>query len=524
MNESCYSVQMSGETRPPMAELPAEPVCDPWPELQGKGRAGKGVLEADHKPSRRPACSPGWRRGSVALFLLAATLLLGGCGGLLPRSQFSRTEVNLPHGWQGETTSGSLVANGERWWRDFNDPTLNSLIERALTTNNDLAAATIKVRRAQLNSRLTDTNITPSVNVEATSSVSRDLKRHTSSESSGVTGTVSYELDLWGKLASNRDASRWEAEATESDRQSTALSLIATTAKDYWQIAYLNERIATAEASIAYARKCLELVEVKYNAGAVSSLDLVQARQTLASQRAGLTDLIRQRTEARNALAILFDQAPQNSVPERERLPAGPLPAVSADLPASLLGRRPDLRAAEQRLRKYLANVDYTRASYYPSFSLTGTFGTSSTSLLSFLQNPYAALGAGLTLPFIQWNTMKLDVAISKTEYEEAVVNFRQTLYSALSDVENALSGRVQYEEENSCREESLRLARKAEELAEVRYRAGATELQPWLDAQESRRSAENSLVENRLNRLKNLMTLYQALGGAMTAASGDNE
>lgn len=456
----------------------------------------------------------------TALFVMTS-LLLGGCGGLLPRSTYVRPDLTVPANWQNGGTSGASVANGDRWWRDFNDPTLSGLIERALTCNNDLAAAAIKVRRARLDSRLTDTNLTPSVSVEARSSTSRDLKRHISSESSGTTATVSYELDLWGKLASSRDVSSWEAAATETDRQSTALSLIGTVAKEYWQIAYLNERIATAEASIAYAEKCLELAEVKYGAGAVSSLDVVQARQTLASQRAELTRLRQQRTEARTALAILFDQAPQHGVPEQERLPDGALPAVDAGLPATLVGRRPDLRAAEQRLKKQLANVDYTRASYYPSFSLTGTLGTSSTSLLSFLQNPYAALGASLTAPFIQWNSMKLEVAISKTEYEEAVVNFRQTLYAALSDVENALSGRTRYEEENRLLVESLRLARRGEELAEIRYRAGSTELQPWLDAQESRRSAENSLAENRLNRLKNCMTLYQALGGAMTSAPG---
>lgn len=462
-----------------------------------------------------------WRQTA---FLVLASLLLGGCGGLLPRSRYVRPDVILPQSWQGERTSGATIARGKQWWRDFNDPVLNDLIERALKSNNDLAAAAIKVRRAQLNAKLTDTNITPSVSVEAGSNIRRDLKSRTNTKSSGITGTVSYEVDLWGKLASARDADQWEAEATESDRQSTALSLIGTTAKDYWKIAYLNERIATAEARIAYGEKTLELTEAKYAAGAVSSLDVVKARQTVASQRADLTQLIQQRTEARNALAILFDQAPENGVAERRQLPVGPLPALRAGLPAHLLAQRPDLRAAEQRLRKYLANVDNTKASYYPSFTLTGNLGTSSVSLLSFLQNPYAALGASLTVPFIQWNTMKLNVELSRTDYEEAVVNFRQTFYSALSDVENALSGRIQYEEENRLLEESLNLAVTAERLAEVQYREGSTALQTWLDAQESRRDAENSLAENRFNRLSSMMTLYQALGGAMTAPAGENE
>lgn len=451
--------------------------------------------------------------------LLAAALLTGGCS-LLPRSDYTPPQVALPGQWQEEATTGTAVAGREQWWKGFNDPLLDELIERALKTNNNLAAAAIKVRRAQLASRLTNTNLTPTVSVEGSSTISRDLKRHADTWTHSVTGSLSYEVDLWGRLAAARDASRWEAQATEADRQSTALSLIGTTAADYWQIAYLNQLIATSEASIAYGEKTLELVEVKYRAGAVSGIDLVQARQAVATQKADLTSLLRQRAEARNALAILFDQAPENRVPERPELPDGPLPAVAAGLPASLLGQRPDVHAAELRLREYLANVDSTRAGYYPAFTLTGSLGSSSTSLANVLQNPVAALGAGLTLPFLQWNTMRLNVKISEADYETAVVNFRQTLYAALSDVENALSGRTQYEAEGKQLEVALALVKRAEELAGVRYRAGYTAVQLWLDAQESRRNAEKSLAANRLNRLKNLMTLYQALGGEMGKAA----
>jgi len=448
--------------------------------------------------------------------VVIVSLALGGCSGLLPRSQYARPDVSLPQQWQESTVTGSSVATREQWWRDFNDPTLSELIERALTTNNNLAAATIKLKRAQLSSKLTGTNLTPTVSANATSNLNRDLNSRRDTKTSGVTATASYELDLWGKLASARDANKWEAEATGYDRQSTALALVGTVASNYWTIAYLNERIASVEVSIANAGRVLELAEVKYQAGAVSALDKVQAQQTIASQKAQLTQLQQQRTETRNALAILFDQAPENRLPEPKCLPSGSLPNVAAGLPASILAQRPDLQAAELRLKKYLATVDTTRTSYYPSFTLTGSLGTSSTSLIEVIKNPYAALGAGLALPFIQWNTMKLNIEISKTDYEEAVVNFRQTLYSALSDVENSLSARTNYAEEVKQTKESLTLARKAEELAEIRYRSGATALQSLLDVQESRRDAERSLAVVRLAQLKNSMTLYQALGGAM--------
>lgn len=449
---------------------------------------------------------------SVVL-LISATMMFG-CS--VARTSYKQPELGLPAQWQNHATTGRAVAKQEQWWKNFNDPQLDALIERALLSNNDLAAATVKVRRARLKSGLADTNLTPSVTASADGSYSRNLKNGTDTRSSSISATLSYELDLWGKLAAVRDSAKWEAEATESDRQSTALALIGTTAAAYWQVAYLNQRISLSEASIAYARKTLSLVQAKRAAGAVSALDLLQAEQKVASQRADLTQLLQQRTEARNTMAILFDQAPQNSVAELTRLPETDLPVVEPGIPASLLARRPDLQASELRLREYLADLDSTRGSYYPTFTLTGTFGSTSTSLTNVLQNPAASLGAGLVLPFVQWNTAKLNIKVSESVYEEAVVKFRQTLFSALKDVENALSAVSQYQSESIHLARSLYLAQEAEKLAEARYRAGANGLQTWLDAQETRREAEVVLAQNRLNRLKTTMALYQSLGGDM--------
>jgi NodT family efflux transporter outer membrane factor (OMF) lipoprotein len=463
------------------------------------------------------------KKGVVCLLLSVS--LLSGCGGLT-RSVYREPQVAAPKEWSASTPAGkagtltgAVVAGREKWWQNFNDPVLDGLIERALRSNNDLAAAAIKVRRARLQSGLTDTNLTPSVSIGANSNLSRDLKSRTDTRTHSATAALSYELDLWGKLASARDAGSFEAQATEFDRQGVALSLIGTTAASYWQIGYLNQLIAISQASIDYARKTVDLVEVKYRAGAVSALDLVQARQTLATQGAAVELLELQRTQARNALAILFDQAPQNATPEPQLLPEGALPEAGVGLPASLIGRRPDLRAAEMRLREYLANVDTTRASFYPTFTLTGSLGGSSTSLLNVLQNPVAALGAGLTLPFVQWNTMTLSRKISETQYEEAVVNFRQALYTGLSEVENALSARTRYAAEGTLLDDAFTLASSAESLLEIRYRAGSSAIQFWLDAQESRRSVEKSLIVNRLNRYNTTMTLYKALGGDLRPA-----
>lgn len=444
---------------------------------------------------------------------LAGTLaLLSGCTSASRNAPPPAPE--LPAQWAGPVAR-QASATPDGWWRRFGDPMLDRLIDDALRTNNDLAAAAIRVYRAQLQAGLADTNLTPNVTLGATGNASRTLDTHQTRRTSGVTATLGYELDLWGKLAAQRDAARWELEATQADRDAARLALIGTTAALYWQLAYLKQQIAFGDANIAYAERTLKLVQSRHAAGATSGLDLAQAERNLAALRADQTQLIQQRTENRNALAILFGRPPQRQAAERDALPDTPLPEVAAGVPAELLGRRPDLRAAEFRLRESLANVDVTRTSFYPTFTLTGSVGTASTSLERVLQNPVATLGLGLALPFIQWNTMQLQIKVSKSQYEEAVVNFRQSLYRALGEVENALAARVQLDAEADERGRALALARRAETLAKARFAAGATGVQPWLDEQQRLRDAQSALARNQLGRLNNRMNLYQVLGGA---------
>lgn len=451
----------------------------------------------------------------------AAVLALGGCT-LFQPEQRAQHPLEVPQGWQQSQGGSAAAVLPANWWTTFNDPQLDRLVDDALRTNGNLAAAAIRVQRAQLQAGLANTNLTPGVVGQAATSRSYDLKRGgVAGSASSSLVTLSYELDLWGRLAAQRSAADWELKATESDREAAAVALVGTTAGLYWQVGYLNQRIALSESGIEDGRRILALVRVKYAAGAVSGLDVAQAGQNLATQEAAHTQLLQQRVEARNALAILFDRPPGQMAAEPARLPDIDLPAIDAGVPASVLARRPDLRAAEQRLRGALANVDATRTGFYPALSLTGSLGTSSTALGELLKNPVGTLGAGLALPFLQWNTARLSVAVSRSQYEEAVLGFRQSLYTALSEVENALSSRTQLRAESDKLVLALQEAQRAERLSEVRYRAGATALQPVLDAKDRRRAAEVSLALNRLNQLNATMTLYKALGGAAVGVQG---
>lgn len=460
------------------------------------------------------------RRSGLVGAVVAA--LLSGCAATGSRHQ-DLPAVTVPAAWQQSAPSGAQSATSvqsDRWWQHFGDVTLNKLVDDALARNTDLAQAAIKVRRAQLKAGLAASDQLPTVSVSGSSANARKLDGGTTTRTNTVTAGVSWELDLWGRLAALRDVADWEAQATEADRQAAALSLVGTVAKLYWQVAYLNQRIEASEQSIAYARKTLSLVQTQHRAGSATGLDEAQATQTVTSQLASHTQLLQQRTEARNALAILFDGPPGQAVSESSRLPQSALPVVEPGLPASLLTRRPDLKAAELRLRESYATVDATRVSYYPTLTLTGSVGGSSSALSDVLSNPVGTLGAGLVLPFVQWRDMQRNVAVSQADAELAVLGFRSTWYQALADTENALSARRQYDAQGEQLELALASALKVEKLYEVQYRAGAVPLKSWLDAQESRRTAENSLAENRLNRLTNTVTLYQALGGDMLAAA----
>ena len=454
-----------------------------------------------------------FRPAALVAILLSAGLL-GACGSLV-QTPYTTPRTAIPATWAHDDNRAEV--DGGKWWRHFGDANLDRLIDEALRRNNDLAAATIKVRRAQLQAGIAADERLPALSSNTSTTYNRYLRNDRSSyKNSSTAVTLSYEADLWGKLGSQYDAKKWEALATEQDRESTALTLIGTTANLYWKTAYLNQRVALSLESIAYAEKTLALIRTQYQSGAVSSLEVLEAEQNLATQQSTHTELLQQQVETANALALLFDGPPGKSYPAPQRLPEQALPRLQSGLPADLLGRRPDLRAAELRLRESLATVDYTRASYYPSLTLTAAAGGSSQDLRNVLLNPIGTLGAGLVLPFLQWNQMQLNIKSSQADYENAVVSFRQTLYTALADVENALSAREQYATQGALLEKNLKAAQTTERLYELRYRTGYVALKDWLDAQEKRRTAEVSLTQNRLNRLNNQMTLYQALGGDM--------
>ena len=458
---------------------------------------------------------------------LAGALILGGsltgCAAMV-KSPYEQPAVNMPASFQNSKAMSQQIhadASADQWWTLFNDAQLNQLVDQVLNANTDLAVAGINLQQARIQAKQNQSQQGIRIGTAGASVGHRFSLDGDGDSSNGISLNypgLSYELDLFGKLANQTEASRWEALASEQDLQATAQSLIATTANLYWQLGYLNERLAVAQQNLASTQKTYDLVKVQYKAGAVSGLDLTSAEQAVQSQKATLSQIEQQKVETRTALAVLLQRPVQQlNIAEPARLPRTALPNIAAGLPADLLSRRPDLKASELRLRKALANKDANKASYYPSISLTGslTTGGSSTSLTEVLSNPAAILGAGLSLPFLQWNDMKRDLKVNELEYEKSIIQYRQTLYAAFADVENALSARNELDKQIQLQERNVQLAEKTERLTEVRYRNGAIALKNLIDAQKTTRDARLSLVQTKQSQYNAYVTLMQALGGS---------
>lgn len=474
--------------RPQLLSTPAPPLA---PD-EGSGRC--------MTPRRSAARIPG-----LALAATLATLVTA-CA----RTDYVRPDLPLPERYHHEI-AGRPVEPGA-WWTELGDPALAHFVESALARNQDLAAAAFVVRRAQLQAGLVDASRLPQLSGGIDVSRSRDADGE-SDRGARVSFGVGYEVDLWGRLAATSDVAEWAARATRADFESTRLALIGTAVNLWAQLAFAHERVAVEEASLAVARRTRELVEVQYDAGAVSGLQRHEAEQTLRAREAALSQVLQQRAETRNAILLLLGGARWSEDDEPRSLAPIVLPAVEEGLPATLLATRPDVRAAEARLRGALAGTDVARLSFLPTFALTGSAGAASTTLADVLSNPVVSLGAGVALPFLDWRQRTLELRVSETDHARAVALFRQAWLQALTDVENALVGRTALATRREALGRALVAATEAERLEEVRYRAGAAPLRTWLDAQERRRAAAIALSQNRLDQVANHVSLNLALG-----------
>lgn len=462
---------------------------------------------------------------NFSLSVLSAAMLLAGCG--LTRTDYERPALPVPAQYRTPIDAPTnVVATDEAaaidpWWRGFGEPGLDALVTRALAGNPGLALKSLQADRDALQAGLTGANRWPQFSASIAGAKSRALDgRNTviapnGQTSSGTNASISYEVDLWNKLAAQRDAAQWQAAASAWDRRAAALTLSSDVASLYWRLAYLNDNVRSAKEDLASAEKVVALVDARRRAGAVSALDAVQAQQDRDAVAGALADWERLRDIARHALANALGEPAQTRFAERETLADATLPEVAPGLPAELLARRPDLAAAETRMRARLADVDAARLSFYPSLTLTGSTSTTSDSLSRLLANPVGTLAATIAMPFLQVQTARFTTALARNDFEQSGVAFRSTLLTALKEVEDALATRERTSVQYEALARAATLAQRAAALSGARYRAGDIDVQSWLDTQRLARQARRNAAQSRLDQIDATLTLIKALGGS---------
>ena len=448
---------------------------------------------------------------------MATAFTLVGCA--TPIDGTPRPTIDLPAQWS-EASPGSSVLQRD-WWRGFQSSELERLIDAAQAGSPTLAIAAERVQQAEITVRSAGATLFPSVSVGGGTGAQRSDPSGSSartSKSTNVSLGVSYEVDLWGRLAAGVKGAEASLAASRYDFESARLSLTTGVANAYFQVLALRMRLVVARDNLAIAERVFKIVDSRYRNGAASALDVSRQRIAVMTQRATIEPLEVQERQTVTALAVLLGRTPQNLQIETRRFDAFVIPEVGAVLPSELLVRRPDLASAEAQLAGADADVAVARAALLPSVSLSGSAGLASASLLS-LANPATSLGltASLVQTLFDGGRLRNQVALSESARRQLVENYRASIYTALKEVEDALGNAVRHRGQEQAQLAIRDEAQRSLRLAELRYREGADDLTSVLDAQRTLFSSLDQLAQLRLARLTATLDLYKALGGGWT-------
>ncbi|MEX5665682.1 efflux transporter outer membrane subunit [Pseudomonas neuropathica] len=465
-------------------------------------------------------------RGSRLLSLSLCVAMLSACA-VGPDYQRPQTveiaQYKEAEGWTQANPSDSLARGA--WWELYGDQQLNGLIERLNNANQTVAQSEAQYRQAQALVRSARGAFYPSVDLslgktrssQGTGSSSSSL----SSSSSGIRDTynaelgVSWEADVWGKLRRGLEADEASAQASFADLAAMRLSQQSELVQNYLQLRVIDQQKRLLEATVAAYERSLKMTQNQYRAG-VSGRDAVaQAQTQLKSTQADLVDLIWQRAQFENAIAVLTGQAPADfNIAEVQTIPK--LPQVPLSLPSQLLERRPDIASAERSVIAANANIGVAKAAYYPdlSLSLSGGYSSSTSQNLISLPNRFWSVGPKLALPLFDGGIRSAEVDRTEAVYDQTVAKYRQTVLDGFREVENYLVQLKVYEDEAAVRQEALDAARDSLRLTENQYKAGLIAYIDVVVVQATALSNERSVLNILQSRLIASVQLIAALGG----------
>lgn len=459
------------------------------------------------------------------------SLLLAACASAPPPDASGDLALSIPDGWAASPQAGGGALRSD-WWRGFGDPELDALVERSLADNRDLSATVARFEAATEARRIAGGPLLPELDAGFDAARSRRLFLGFPFGSGGVPSStfttyglslsVRWELDVWGRLRAADRAALADQEAALHDLQAAQLSLVGQLCRAWFGAIEARQQLALAEASAATFRETLADVRDRFRRGVRPALDVHLAATNLANAEAATAQRRELLQRALRQLDVLAGRYPSGRTPTPTAMPAAPAPPP-AGLPSDLLLRRPDLAAAERRVAAAGCRIDAARAALYPRLSLTASGGTTSLDLEDLVDSDFRvwSLGANLLEPLFRGGALRAEVARQEARRREALANYGGAVLRAFAEVEDILTRETELAAQDLHLGDAAANATAARDLARERWQLGLADFLAVADGQRQAFQAESQRLTVARQRIENRIDLFLALGGGFGAADG---
>jgi len=454
-----------------------------------------------------------------------AALLLGGCT-LAP--DYQAPKLDLPDQPLGQSSQEAPQAaeHLQQWWTRFDSPTLNQWVDEVLAANRDLQKAAARIEQSRATLGLQSSGLLPTLSAQGAATRQQYALSQVSSENLRIqnrfnlSGMLSYEVDLFGKLRSARSAAKEGLIASEYGYQSLQNALIAETITTWLNLAAANEQLTLAEETVRTRQESLEVQTTRYKAGFITELEAQQAAAELADAEIQLPALRQAIQQLHTSLLVLAGREPSEIWADQAtrwadlKLPTAAEPEFSL-MPMSILEGRPDVAAAEAELRAAYHQIGVARANRWPTLSLSAALGSSVPVLedLFIQEGETWSSGASLSGPIYDFGRSKNRIKSAEVAKEIAEINYRAVVVQAFSELKNSWDGINFAAESLEARQRQQHAITRTLELARSQYESGYTEHLDLLDAERRQFQADLAIVNARLQHLVSMVQFYKSIG-----------
>lgn len=451
------------------------------------------------------------------LALSLGTLFLSGCA---VGPDYQQPKLNdLPAHWSASSNPIQQLQLA-RWWENFNDPLLNQLVNDAVRGNLDVASAKASVREARASYTEATGDFYPSLSLSTKATRSGKAASSTGEPTNVYSAgfDASWELDLFGANRRAAEAAKYGVDAAREELRATLLTLIGDVTATYVDVRGYQERLVLAKNTAASQRSNEELTKIKYEAGAVSAVDMAEASGQASSSEASIPSLENSYRAALHSLSVLTGQQPNalNSLLAQIKPVPVPPATTATGVPADILLNRPDVRVAERELAQATANIGAAKAAQYPTITLTGSITTSALQFGDLAKNSSIgwSFGPSIYLPLFQGGKLKAGVEVAEAQRDQRFIAYQSAVLTALQDVADALVSLDQERVRADRLAEAAKNYRLSAELSRSLYQVGNLSLLNVLTTERSLYSAEDPLIQSHVAIAKDYIALNKALGG----------